>query len=445
MSWDPPYTRIGFSSLLTGGLTVLAVLACLPGAANAEVVSEAAACNKEVSAANSVTDGVPDGIRARVERRIREASALSRLDRQDDALAKLDALIVLLDGPRGQRVEDRARPQLTKSLQALRRCLAATVPPPLTWITIAVFDEANTAEGGRGESAGEGVFIDADGIPIGRTGPDGRLDAKLPAGTTEIHATKYPSSWGAERVTLAAGESPAVSIVMAGDKEPSEESDLVLEEAPDDILPATPPSVTLKFVRDDGPVRIKDIESIELSGVDGNLLENLQQFFSVSDGAMRATDLPAVSRLIAQHSADGRAVWIKASGIDGEERTHYGEVRFQTGKYKLTVTLAAPPSNPALTVSHIPVRVSVSGADVVMRRVSDTSGRFEIALLPDAVIDIHAEIVASANYYYAAATVTLCADTSARVFVLNVEDLIAGVRPVIINPATSPCVPTLRR
>jgi hypothetical protein len=446
MSSHGPRTRIVLSPLLKGALTVLGSLACTTGAANAEAVSEAAACGKEVAAATSITDGVPAAIRARVNRRVREVSALSRFDRQDDALAKLDALIAVLEGPRGVRVEDGARPQLTKSIQALRRCVATTHPAPLTWITIAVFDEANTPEGGRGEPAGEGVFIHADDISIGRTGRDGTLEARLPAGTIEINATKYPSSWGAESVTLAAGETRVVSIVMAGDKEPGEESDLVLEEAPDDILPANPGSVTLKIVRDDAPVTLEDIDSIELCDIDGNLLQNLKPFFSVSDNAMRASDVAAVARLIAQHSRDGRAVSIWASGMDREGRRHYGDVRFQTGRHTLTVTLAAPPSTPALAVSDIRVRISVGGGDVVMSRVSDANGRFEIESLPDTVIDIKAERVGPAlYYYYADATVTLCGDTSATVLLRNVKDIVAGVRPVTVDPGPSACLPTPRR
>jgi len=90
-------------------------------------------------------------------------------------------------------------------------------------------------------------------------------------------------------------------------------------------------------------------------------------------------------------------------------------VQFQTGKFKVTVTLAAPPSNPALPISNISVRVSVGGGEAAMKRVSDASGRFEIDSLPDATIHIDAHTAASGTHYYADATITLCGDTSATV------------------------------
>jgi hypothetical protein len=420
------------------------VLACISGAANADAASNAPACTREVSA-TTITDGIPDTIRARVDRSVRQASVLARFERSEEAVAKLDALIALLGGPRGERVEKRAHSELTNSIRALKHCLAArSNTSALTWVTIAVFDEPNTPEGGRGEPAGAGVFLDVEGIPIGRSGPDGTLEVKVPSGTFEIHATKYPSSWGAETVTVSAGESRTVSIVMAGDKEPSEESDLVLEEAPQDILPANLTSITLKFAQDDDPVRIESIDSIELSDTRGSGGDNLEQFFSVTDGAMRATDVPALSKLLVQQSQNGRALWIMASGIDAQGRRHYGDVQFQMGKFKLTVTLAPPPSNPALPVSNVTVRVSVVGGDAALTRVSDASGRFEIESLPDATINIDAHAIASANHYYADATVALCGDTSATVLLRNVKDIVAGIRSVIVDSGMSACGPLPR-
>src|SRR6266540_3045652 len=391
-----PRTQTPFSSLISWRLvTALAVLTWIAGAASADATSEMTACMKEISAVTPTMDGVPENIRARVDRGVGQASALWRFERSDDALAKLDALVILLGGPRGEREKEPARTALTKSIHAFKRCLAATHPAPLTWIAIAVFDEADTVEGSRDKPAGAGVYVDAEGIPIGRTRPDGTLEAKLPSGPIEVHATEYPSSWGAESVTLSPGESRTISIVMAGDKEPSEESDRVLEEAPDDILPANPTSVTLKFLHDDDPVRIDHIESIDLSDVRGSAGENLEPFFSVTDGVMRATDVRAVFELIAHQSGSGRPVWIMASAVDSKGRTHYGDVQFQTGQFKLTITLAAPPSNPALPVANIPVRVSIAGMDIAMRRVSDASGRFEIDPVPDAPVSIEANRVAS--------------------------------------------------
>src|SRR4051812_21536716 len=80
--------------------TALALLVFIGGAATADAASNPPECRSEI-AATLITDGVPDAIRARVDRSVGRASVLARFDRADAAAAKLDALIALLDSPRG--------------------------------------------------------------------------------------------------------------------------------------------------------------------------------------------------------------------------------------------------------------------------------------------------------------------------------------------------------
>lgn len=80
-----------------------------------------------------------------------------------------------------------------------------------------------------------------------------------------------------------------------------------------------------------------------------------------------------------------------------------------------------------------------------MRRVTDASGRFEVALLPDATIVIEAQTAAGADYYYADAAVTLCGDTSATVLLRNLTDIVAGVRGVTLDSGSSGCGSLPRR
>jgi hypothetical protein len=132
---------------------------------------------------------------------------------------------------------------------------------------------------------------------------------------------------------------------------------------------------------------------------------------------------------------------IVARGIDSEGRAYYGEVPCQLGQFTLAVTLAPPPSNPALPVSNVPVRVSVMGSDVAMTRVSDAEGKFEIEFLPEATIAFDAHAIASGDHYYADAMLTLCADRSVTLLLRNVTDVVAGVSP-LVNPAPAcPSVP----
>jgi hypothetical protein len=425
-------------------VAALAVLACLAGGPATAMASPAGACDDEVSALTSKT-GLPDGIRARMSRSVRQTIALARFHRSGEALVKLDALATLLEGPAGQRVEEAARTELRNATLALRNCVTSAAPAPLATVTVRLFEEDDRRKDGRGTSAGAGVYLDVEGIPIGRSGPRGTIVAKVPSGPIAIHATAYPSSWGESLVDLPAGASRTVSIVLAGDKEPSEESDLVLEEAPEDILPANSASVTLKFVQDDRLVTIEDIDDIELSDAPGESTEFVEEFFTVNGGVIRAAEVPALFERIEKHSRIGRSLALVAMAVDTEGRTHSGTLRFQLGRFRLAVRLAAPPSNPALPVAHIPVRVSVVGSDIAMTRIADANGRVEMESLPDATIEFDAHTTAGNDHYYLDAAVTACANRSVTLRMLNVKDLVAGVRAMTLDPGSVSCPPLPRR
>jgi hypothetical protein len=430
---------------LPRGCVAFIVLASVAALMPARAAFAEAPCGSEAALAASNARQWRAPIAARIERAIRKATALLRFDRRDEGLERLDRIIALLDGPQSERLEDRTRQELTASMRTLRGCVAGTEVPPMAALTIGAFNEDGGPDGAPGSPAGEGVYIHVEGIRLGRTGRGGALDADVPSGEIHITATEYPSSWGETVVTLSPGESRIVSIVLADSKEPSEESDLVFAEVSDGILPANPTSLSLAFVQDDVPVDIRSIESIELSEGGGNLAESFEDSFELQDGVMRATDGAAVYARIVKHSRIGRALQLSAHGIDAEGRTHDGAVSFQIGLSKLAVTLAPPPSNQALVISNIPVRVSVMGTGVALSRVSDANGHFEVDALPDATVALHAMTIAAGVYYYGDAALTLCADRSVTLFMLNVQDVVHGVPALMIDPGLPPCPPVPRR
>ena len=113
-----PPTR---SMAVGAAVGALAASLCVPVAA-----AQPLTCETETAAVTTKLARAPGFIRARVERGLDKASALSRFHRRDDALAKLDALVALLDAPGGERLEDGPRKALTASIQALRRCAPTT-------------------------------------------------------------------------------------------------------------------------------------------------------------------------------------------------------------------------------------------------------------------------------------------------------------------------------
>lgn len=420
----------------------VAVFASAALAAPLRAVAAQSLCEEHVGSVPSSREGVPGVVAIRVDRAVSSAVALVRFHRTDEATAKLDRAIALVDGPAGQRVEERLRSELARSLHGLRDCLADADPPAVASVTIrpVVPGESKTAE----PSAVSGAYVDVEGVRVGRTGADGTLQTNVPSGEIRIAVTEYPSSWGEAIVTLAPGASRVISVPLDDSKEPSETSDLNADEAPDGILPSGAASLTLRFVQDEAAVTIARIESVELWDSAGEVKESFERLFKVRNGSMVATDAGSVYRRIAKHQKVGQPLSLFAYAIDAEGRNHYGTVSFEVGRWTLRGQLAAPPSNPALPVSNIAVRISVIGADIAFARVSDADGRFAVDTLPDATVALDAEAIAAGVHYYTHATVTMCADRRVTVPLLNVKDLVAGVRELVVDPSSPPCPPVPR-
>jgi len=422
----------------------LGAVLVVAGYTSISAASAAAPCGKEMAAVTSKVEGLPLTLRGRIEHGLPHAVALFRFQRSDDALALLDALVALPDRPRGERLEDAVRDPLRTSIRTLRTCVATSQAAPLATITIHAFDEDGTSEGGAGRPVGEGASVDVEGIAVGRTGPDSTLQAVVPSGTIDIRVTHDASSVGVKVVTLSPGAFSPVSVVLAEGKEPSEDSDLVFEEAPDGLLPVDAASLTLTFMQDEAPVPIDHIEEIALSDDPDAFGEDLKPFFTVVHGVIEATNLPALRGRIAAYSRNGRPLSLSVITIDTQGRGHYGQLRFQVGEFRLVVTLAPPPSNPALPVSNIKVRVTVGGADVAMNRTSDAQGRFEIESLPDATLGFEAHTEASGMHYYTNASLTLCGNGSVTIPMLSVKDIVAGT-PRLRDRTTPQCSDVPRR
>jgi hypothetical protein len=85
------------------------------------------------------------------------------------------------------------------------------------------------------------------------------------------------------------------------------------------------------------------------------------------------------------------------------------------------------------------------GSDIAMTRIADANGRFEMESLPDATIEFDAHTTAGNDHYYLDAAVTACANRSVTLRMLNVKDLVAGVRAMTLDPGSVSCPPLPRR
>jgi hypothetical protein len=133
------------------------------------------------------------------------------------------------------------------------------------------------------------------------------------------------------------------------------------------------------------------------------------------------------------------------SATDADDLGHADHVVFRVGQSGLVVTLAAPPSNPALRIADVEVGVSLIGAGIAVQRVSDAGGRFEIESFPHGTVAFDAEVKQDGRYYYGQATMAHFGQRSVTLVLRHVSDLVNGVPALELGPASAERPPAPRR
>jgi hypothetical protein len=394
-------------------------------------------CESQLSAAGTGNLGLPNGTPFDVHR----AMTLFRFNRREDALRELDSALKTVSGPWRWRIDAERLKRLKAGLTALRSCVARSEPPAMATLTIETFlIDLEVGEHARKPVAGATIKI--EDMPVGRTEDDGTLTVRSPSGPIHVTAELAPTTWGEEYATVPPGGSERLSLQMDPEKEVSEDTDLVLAEAVDDIIPAASTSFTLKFMQDDRLAPVAGALSVELRDRDDNFQRSLDELFTISDGAITAISPAKVFDALAGQS--GELITLSVYAEDAAEHTHQARVRFRVGQSRLLVTLVPPPSNPALPVANIEVGVSLIGTGIAVQRVSDAQGRFEIEALPHGTLVFGCETVSGGVYYYCGGTMAYFGEQSITLAPLNVTDLVKGVPALTIQP-NAPAGPHVER
>lgn len=354
------------------------------------------------------------------------AVALFRFHRKQEALRALDAGRAIVRGPWRWRLPPDNRDEFVSDLDKLRNCLATATPPGLATLTVRVLGYAEDAPNTMRPRPGARVYV--EGIPVGRTGRDGRLTARVPSGPVGVQAEIRITEANWVDVTLAPGQSKSIEIGLSDGKEVDEHTTLVLAEAVDDIVPAKARSLTLKFIRDGRLAPVTSIDHVDVVTPEGNHLAAIEDHFSVVGGALVAKDAGRVFEVLGPQF--GAPIVLQVQAMATERAMHQGNIEFRVGQWPLSVTLEPPPSNRALAVSRIEVGITLLGAGIAVQRVADDKGRFEIESFPSGPIALDCVTVSEGKYYYGQATLVHSGPRSVRLVLRNVEDVKNGVAPL---------------
>lgn len=285
-------------------------------------------CRPESDAASSATSNNNAPAVRGLLRDIDRALALFRFHKPDEARAAVDAARKRLDraADPGVLAADDDRPRLEAALGALRACVSTATPADMATLTV----RTNYLDGPAGReftrSAGGGVYIRVGNVAVGRTSPDGTLTTQVPSGEILVWAIVPPEQAGQADVRLSPGGTGAVTITLE-DKEPSDETDLMLLEPRDGVLRTGTRSLSLQFVVDDQPLAINGIEDVELLDINGVFAKDLADLFTISGTRIVALNPRAVLEALSDSPSVAVRVRVEADGSDGF--SHDGVVEFR--------------------------------------------------------------------------------------------------------------------
>jgi hypothetical protein len=295
---------------------------------SARAQAAADVCLEQRDAARNAFHSNAPAARATV-RDIDRALALFRFHRRGDAMAAVAGAKKRLDQSPGLFAAD-SRARVASAIAELTSCLSSAAPPPMARLAINARQLEDKAGQVTERPAGAGVYLRVEGIPVGRTSAGGALTAQVPSGGVYVEAIVPPNAWGEGWVTLTPGGTGTMAVTLDPDKEPVDETDLVLVEAHDGVLRANAPSLSLRFVEDDRPVGITRIEAIELLDSDGHVTRDLTGLFHVSGTAMVAADPRAVIAVLA--SEPSVPIRVRVTAADRAGFVHWNEVEFRIRK-----------------------------------------------------------------------------------------------------------------
>ena len=303
-----------------------------------------------------------------------------------------------------------------------------SVPPP-AGATASIRVKATWNDGST--PAGEGVIISLNGTEIGTTNAAGLLTTRFTPGEYSLTATLPSLARGATTVSLSSGQTADVTVALDEEGEATETADLVLDELADGTLPDDARSVTLRFVKDGTLVPVARVLNVELLAADERSApQDLTGRFGVSSsGTIAATNLAAVMSAFGILAGDGV---LNVDAEDARGFSYAGSLSFAFGTVDLAGQLVAPPSQPALAVEGIPVRVQI-GEDYIRDLATDAQGAFQLHRVPHGDVTIAASTEQDGWGYSGLANFWLAQNSRITIRLLGGADLWSGVPPFDLN------------
>ena len=344
----------------------------------------------------------------------------------DIANGQLDTLGHLLHSNATQGVSAGSKEVVAESVAQFRQCINGQVPVGTATLAVSVFTFDDTVPGGKGPSAGAGVYLFVDGKHMASTDGDGKARLTVPAGTVNVQAIVPSTALAEASVQAAAGATLPLELILDDSKEVASPVQLSVSSLGDSVLPADFDHFTITLLDSGMPRAAVAVAEVAVEDDLGNTLVRLTDQFEVdTQGRLLPVAMATIAN--AMHPYAGRSLVLRVMAEDALGFTLVGTVPFYLGEHQLQVALVAPPSAPSLPLAGIQITYRLMGTGLTLVRVSDALGVVSFGKVPLGNASLDSTTTQSGRHYYGQASFLLSRSSLARVTMTHADDIANGV------------------
>lgn len=435
--------RLSLQSLRNGALILLlpmiVMVAVLTKANSSPHAPDGHTCEAQYDTASLVTSTEVDGrgdqrkLQTKLDNAWRAFWKEKELAVANDSL---DTLEELLASNATKGVSAESKTLIAESVEEFRRCINGQASVGTAQLAVSVFNYDETTPDGKGEPAGEGVYLFVDGKHLASTDANGQSLLTVPAGTVAVQAIVPSTAIAATRVEAPQGATIPLQLILDDSKEVTSPIQLLVSGMTGDVLPSTFDSFTITLLDNGAPRAAAAVAEVALEDDLGNTLTRLTDDFQVDAlGRLEPVNFAVIANAVAKYP--GRELILRVAAEDALGFTLLGVQPLYLGQYTLNVTLKAPPSNPTLPVADVQVTYQLMGTGLELVGISDGAGNVSFGQVPLGNASLDGVIVTSERYYYGQATFFLSRSSQARVTMTHADDIANGVPRFELSPLTN--------
>jgi len=337
--------RSSLQSLRNGALIILlpmAVLAAALTTANSSPhASDGHTCEPQYDTANLVISTEVDGrgdqrkLQTKLNNAWRAFWKEKELTVANDSLDKLDELLAS-NATKGVSAESKTL--IAETVEEFRQCIngQASVGTAIVAVSVFLYDE--TTPDGKGEPAGEGVYLFVDGKHLANTDADGQALLTVPAGTVAVQAIVPSTAIAGTTVEAPKGATVPLQLILDDSKEVVSPIQLSVSGMSGDVLPSTFDSFIITLLDNGAPRAAAAVAEVALEDDLGNTLVRLTDDFQVDVlGRLTPVDLAVIADAVTKYP--GRELVLRVAAEDALGFTLLGVQPLYLGQYTLNVTL----------------------------------------------------------------------------------------------------------